>query len=138
MRKAVAFARSRLTNYVLRMKMKKKTATSTLVVIFLLYATCYLSLSLQGRYEPFIIGLAGVKSYLWAPRGLMTPDESPAWSRFKVYAFLPLFLVDTRLWHTSDKAYGDKYPVNRKLECSCEKTREKSKSTQATPSGSPD
>ena len=81
----------------------------TLSVAVGAYVVSYLVLSLQGRYEPSAIGLNGVKWYRWAPRGFVTDFR---WSSSFAAVFLPLHFLDTKMWHTSDRARFDRYPVN--------------------------
>jgi hypothetical protein len=81
-----------------------------LIAVFAVYSISYLILSLQGRYEPQAIGLNGVKWYGWAPRGFVTDFR---WNSSIGAFYLPLYSLDTSLWHTSDRAYSDRYPVNK-------------------------
>lgn len=79
----------------------------TLLVLLTAYVGSYLALSVQGRFEPALIGLNGVKRYMWAPCGFVTDFR---WNRTLLAAYMPLYLLDTRLWHTT--ADLDCYPVN--------------------------
>ncbi len=97
---------------------------TVVVSLLLLYAGSYLVLSLQGRYEPAAIGLSGVKFYAWEPRGFVTIEVYPKWRQLPHYAFLPLYWLDTRLWHTFDRAYDDGYPINTALEEAFEREAE--------------
>jgi len=74
------------------------------------YVADYLRRTLQGRYEPGTIGLNGVKTYAWAPRGFVSDFRwNPNFIRF----YLPLLVLDQGLWHTWEAAETGKYPVNR-------------------------
>ena len=74
------------------------------------YIISYLPLTFTGRYEPAGIGLSGVKFYSWAPRGFV---DNFRWDKKRIYLYLPLIALDIYLWHTSDKALSDKYPINK-------------------------
>ena len=74
-----------------------------------LYGVTYLALSTQGKYEPAIWGLGGVKSYGWAPRGFMADLR---WRRSMLWIFAPLYFSDIRVWHTSALADSGRYPVH--------------------------
>ncbi len=87
----------------------KRRLTCLLCVLFALYAGSYLWLSFRGRYEPAVVGSAGVKWYAWAPEGFVT-DFLPN-GKLKNF-FLPLYFLDTRLWHTSGDAWSGDYPVH--------------------------
>jgi hypothetical protein len=82
----------------------------TLLALLVIYLSSYLCLSLGGRYEPAGIGLNGVKSYNWAPRGFVTDYR---WNRAPEAFYLPLYAVDILFWHTIDAADSGHYPVNR-------------------------
>jgi hypothetical protein len=56
-----------------------------------------------------MIGLNGVKYYAWAPKGFVSEYH---WNSGMVALYYPLYLLDTALWHTSDKSYRSGYPVN--------------------------
>ena len=81
-----------------------------LVLLLLIYVGSYLMLSISGRFEPEAIGLNGVKWYAWAPRGFV---HDYRWRKSLRTVFIPLWIADTHLWHTSDKAGGGRYPVDR-------------------------
>lgn len=78
-------------------------------VSLLVYISSYLALSLQGRYEPELIGVGVVKQFGWAPRGFVTDFR---WNYTLIAIYFPLYLLDTRLWHTTEAASSDRYPVN--------------------------
>jgi|GEM_PF-1835086 len=75
------------------------------------YVATYLWLSLHGRYEANVIGSGGVKWYMWAPKGFVTDFR---WNKTLKRVFSPLLFLDTKLWHTWEKAEDDdsSYPVN--------------------------
>ncbi len=85
-----------------------KLAGIILLVSLVLYVGSYLHLSAAGRYEPQAIGLNGVKWYAWAPRGFVTNYR---WNRIGI-AYLPLYVLDTKMWHPADKAHSGQYPIN--------------------------
>lgn len=74
-----------------------------------IYVVSYLCLSVNGRFEPSVIGTNGVKCYDWAPYGFV---DDYRWNRPLMVFFLPLHALDDRCWHTSDDAYDGRYPVN--------------------------
>ena len=88
---------------------EKSRLVATLLASLAIYIGSYLALSVQGSFEPAVIGLGGVKRFMWAPRGFVTHFR---WNSTMRAAYMPLYLLDTRLWHTSDDAYSDRYPVN--------------------------
>ena len=101
-------------NVVRQQNMKIKMATALWAIVLALvipYVSTYIALSVNGRYEPASIGLAGVKSYAWAPYGCY--DQDHGWSASMQRLFLPLMFVDARLWHTPDKALSGEYPVTK-------------------------
>jgi len=70
-------------------------------------------MSSRGQYVPDTWGLGWVKWYVWAPRGFVAGEAGIEQRRALQTVFLPLWWVDTRFVHTSNKAYGEDYPVNR-------------------------
>jgi hypothetical protein len=82
----------------------------TLVLAIFAYVGSYSWRSTRGRYEPAAIGLNGVKWYGWAPKGFVTNFK---WNRTLMLVYYPLYYFDNRFWHTSDDAYGGKYPINQ-------------------------
>ena len=73
----------------------------------LVYVGSYIYASANGRFEPGIIGLNGVKCYEWAPKGFVHEFR---WNR-KLWCFhAPLCVLDMHLWHTSPK--DGPYPIN--------------------------
>jgi hypothetical protein len=74
------------------------------------YIGSYVWRSERGRYEPAIIGLNGVKSYGWAPKGFVTDFR---WNHTLMRAYFPLYFLDNRFWHTPDDAYRGNYPINK-------------------------
>jgi hypothetical protein len=81
------------------------------LVAAILYVCAYVALSIQGRYEPGIVGLNGVKSYAWAPRGFASSQGR--WNRHALMVFAPCYLLDCRVWHTADWRTIEKYPVHK-------------------------
>ena len=79
-------------------------------MVLLFYVGSYLYLSSRGRYEPAVIALNGVKAYAWAPQGFV---EDFQWNATLVRAYLPLYLLDRRLWHKQGYADSDRYPTNK-------------------------
>jgi hypothetical protein len=84
-------------------------ALLVLVALIVAYAGSYLVLSVKGCYEPALIGLGGVKQYSWAPSGFVVGYE---WKRWPAIIYLPLCVLDERLWHTPDKSNSGQYPVD--------------------------
>jgi hypothetical protein len=74
-----------------------------------LYAGSYLSLSWQGRDEPEMIGLSGVKLYGWAPAGFVHDYK---WNHSLQLFFLPVYLPDKFFWHKSSLLPESRYPVD--------------------------
>jgi hypothetical protein len=74
-----------------------------------LYVLGYLALSVGGCYEPASWGLNGVKSYSWAPQGFVHDLE---WNAGPMRTFLPLYYLDTHLWHRDGDYRSGKYPVH--------------------------
>ncbi len=60
------------------------------------YTLLYIALSLNGRYEPSIIGLNGVKCYDWAPKGFVRDYK---WSSAMMRTFSLYHMLDNQLWH---------------------------------------
>ena len=75
----------------------------------ILYFASYLILSLFGCFEPEAIGLNGVKSYAWAPKGFVHDFH---WNRPLLIGYLPLWMADNHLWHKMDDAGSGKYPID--------------------------
>ncbi|MGM0487948.1 MAG: hypothetical protein ACQESR_14445 [Planctomycetota bacterium] len=91
--------------------MERRLRTWILAVLgFLLgvYFSVYVVLSLNGRYEPAVIGLNGVKCYAWAPRGF---HANLTWRQEPLMFFAPLYGADTWLWHAEDEAHSGRYPI---------------------------
>ena len=89
--------------------MSKRTKFAVVLGLLLAaYIAVYLVLSLGGRYEPGTFGLNGVKVYSWAPCGFYA---ELTWRHEPEIFFLPLYLIDTHLWHTPDAAYSGRYPI---------------------------
>jgi hypothetical protein len=75
---------------------RRKVLNVFLVFLILSYPVSYIWRSLQGRYEPALIGLNGVKVYGWAPRGFV---DDYKWRRGIRLVYAPLSFIDDRLWH---------------------------------------
>jgi hypothetical protein len=73
------------------------------------YVSFYVSLSIRGQYEPIEIGLSGIKSYRWAPRGFV---KDLRWKEGRQRLFLPLWYIDTQFWHRDDEVWRGVHPVN--------------------------
>ena len=77
------------------------------------YILVYAALSRSGHYQPFTIGLAGVKSYNWAPYGFyvgqpwpgaraarqLPEEKTGGWRESMMMGFFPLWIVDTHYIH---------------------------------------
>ena len=79
-----------------------------LATILCLYLASYVSMSVNGRYEPMTIGLNGVKSYGWAPNGFVADYR---WNRTLMLIYFPLHCLDVKYWHPCDEASTGKYPT---------------------------
>lgn len=99
--------------------------------VMFIYIFTYLSLSFQGNYAPAILGLGRVKSYGWSPKYFTYGPMQDQWREPLLYAFLPLYFVDTRLWHTSEKARKGKYPINTALADELQKWVKQSEQNQS-------
>jgi hypothetical protein len=88
---------------------KVRRVLLSLLTVALCYVVSYTCLSEFGRYEPASIGLAGVKSYWWAPAGFVK-DYRYRMSLF--YLYLPLHWADRAVWHRDDDADSGKYPIH--------------------------
>lgn len=94
------------------------TRASKLAIILLglggaAYGSDYLLRSLHGRFEPQSIGLSGVKSYAWAPRGFV---HEYRWSRSHQQFYYGLWVADTRYWHSwrgGDDPHANGDPINK-------------------------
>lgn len=74
------------------------------MILLALYVGSYFGLSMAGRYEPFTIGLMGVKSYGWAPRGFVTNGR---WNRLPIWIYYPLLRADMHFWHREQEAFPE-------------------------------
>jgi len=94
--------------------MKKKTKNAVLVstTVAALYFASYLTLSLNGLYEPADLGLGeqglGVKSYRWSPYGFGAPVGRVRSAC--LFPYYPLYFLDLRFWHTHCKTVPQGYP----------------------------
>jgi hypothetical protein len=93
------------------MNLKNRMTTSLIVSLLLVtcYVACYVCLSTQGRFEPSLVGLNGVKRYEWAPDGFVNEFK---WSRPKLIFYYPLHVIDMRYFHLSEDAYSGRFPIN--------------------------
>ncbi len=66
-------------------------------LLLCLYIASYTAMSVRGQYEPAIIGADHVKLWAWAPDGFA---PNGLWRPRLIYVYAPLYLLDTRLWHT--------------------------------------
>lgn len=89
---------------------RRSIASALVASILAAYVADYLRRTVYGRYEPWTIGLNGVKTYAWAPRGFVSDFR---WNTDLMRFYLPLVILDQRLWHTWEAAESGKYPVNR-------------------------
>jgi hypothetical protein len=99
----------------MKIKIKKKILW-ILSFIFFVYVSSYLFLSIQGSYVPAAWGLGSVKFYGWSPKYFTCGPMQTEWRKPILYTFLPLYIVDVRLWHTYDRAIDGKYPINTVLD----------------------
>jgi hypothetical protein len=86
-----------------------KLAVIVVAACACLYCGSYLLCSVQGRFEPMIIGLNGVKCYSWAPRGFCHEYK---WNHKRERLYYGLWFLDTHLWHRSDLSTDSRYPKN--------------------------
>ena len=80
-------------------------------ILLFIYLSSYVLISRMGRYEPAVFGSNGVKWHMWAPRGF--PDFSSTKGMSWQWLFVPLWLLDSRIWHTADNAYDPGYRRNQ-------------------------
>lgn len=113
------------------MKKRTRTAFTTIAAAVLLYVGSYAALSWQGEYVPEAWGLGWVKDYTWAPYGFVSGQYGVEWHRLPRLVFLPLWVCDTRLVHTWDKAHDGKYPINTALNTVLQKRLEQYEKTQS-------
>ncbi len=92
--------------------MRLKHTGAIVAVVLAIYVALYLVLSVQGQYYPAVIGTNGVKAYDWAPVGFI--QKNGRWSKPVTLFFFPVYVVDVRLWHTSDWKDVEKYPVHER------------------------
>jgi hypothetical protein len=79
------------------------------LALLIIYIGSYVALSIGGCYEPYCIGLGGVKCYAWAPHGFVTDYK---WNTMLMIVYHPLMVLDERYWHTYDYQFSGKYPIN--------------------------
>jgi hypothetical protein len=75
-----------------------------LFLAFFGYVSIYFVLSLNGQYEPEIVGAQGVKSYVWAPAAFYRTASSDSkfttgWNPVLQKLFYPLWRIDARYIH---------------------------------------
>ena len=80
-------------------------------LLLFVYLSSYVIISKMGRYEPAMFGSNGVKRHMWAPRGF--PDFSSTKGMSWQWLFVPLWLLDSRIWHTADNEYDPGYRRNQ-------------------------
>ncbi len=73
------------------------------------YNLVYLWLSANGRYEPESIGLNGIKTYAWAPKGFV---KEYRWDKTRLRVFAPVWFLDLKFWHTHGAIDSGNYPIN--------------------------
>ena len=61
-----------------------------------LYTSSYMKKSLNGRYEPSLMGYRQVKSWRWMPKGV----SLRARKNLQYMFYLPLIVIDHAFWHT--------------------------------------
>jgi hypothetical protein len=86
---AYGLAPARLSAVVLR-RVRKWVGVAAVVIS--VYAGSYLVLSMNGRYEPAVIGINYVKFYQWAPKGFV---DHYRWRRGWIYFYYPLYTDPT-------------------------------------------
>jgi len=86
--------------------MKKKAKLSIIVpsALLVFYIASYAIMSVNGRYEPSVVGPSGVKSWAWAPASFAPGGW---WKPKRIYAFGPLYILDTRFWHKDQYCMDD-------------------------------
>src|SRR5438128_865405 len=113
------------------MKTRRKVAVGLLVALLLLYSGSYMGLSFAGQYVLNSWGLGWVKQYIWAPHGFVAGATGTQQRRSLQKLFFPLWWVDVRLVHTSEKASGNAYPINTTLDDQLSKQLEHWEQNQA-------
>ena len=78
-------------------------------LLLCLYVATYIQLSRNGCYEPTVWGLDHVKCYGWAPAGFMHDYQ---WNKIPMLTFMPLYCLDTCVWHREDDLESGRYPVH--------------------------
>ena len=80
-------------------------------LLLFVYFGSYVLISKKGRYEPAAFGSKGVKNHMWAPQGFpaFASTNGMTWQ----WLFVPLWLLDSRIWHPYDKAYDFGYQKNQ-------------------------
>lgn len=88
-----------------------KVATVLMGIALTKYCCSYTTFSLEGQFEPEVIGLNGVKFYSWAPKGFVDKFE---WDNSRVTFYRGLWALDNLFWHKSGPGYDlpGNYPVD--------------------------
>ena len=81
----------------------------TCALCFCAYVASYFALTLNGRFEPGVWGINGVKRYDWAPKGFV---RGYRWNMRLIYFYAPLYVLDRHFWHEFGDAGRGKYPIN--------------------------
>jgi hypothetical protein len=86
-----------------------------IIALLMLYVLSYAILSLCGRYQPMIVGAAGVKQYAWAPFGFYDAkhhwprssyavqhpaEKTGGWRVYMMMSFGPLWWLDFHYIHS--------------------------------------
>ena len=91
------------------MRTRRTACLGVSLLVVAAYIFSYVRISSRGRFEPTVIGLNGVKIYGWAPEGFVSEFK---WSRPKLLFYYPLHLIDTRFFHSSNDASGERFPID--------------------------
>jgi len=113
------------------MARRRQFTVAVLAGFLLVYVGMYAHLSSAGQFVPGSWGLGWVKHYVWAPRGFVAGPAGTEQRRLLQAVFLPLWWVDMRFIHPSEKAYGEDYPINTVLDDELSKQLEEWKQNQA-------
>ena len=89
---------------------KQKAVPLLLLILLLTYIGSYLAMSVQGRYEVEVFASNDFRVYGWVPRGFVADFRGNSSLRV---AYMPLYWLDTKFWHTRSDASTGRYPVHR-------------------------
>jgi hypothetical protein len=79
------------------------------LIFMLIYVGSYLILSVNGHFAPGATGTNGIKWLEWVPAGF---SEGFRRRRPVYWSYLPLWVLDQRMWHVEDgSARSLSYPV---------------------------